>query len=606
MEIVNETAEGQIFGQQNSLLYIICTVNSGKPQNTLELKFQNTSLKTDSSDIINYSFIATPEDHLRHFMCIADNIFFTIMRDIQLFIYISPLVHVYAEPSAKVEEGKNITLLCRFESNLSENVLLWTRNKSLNISSHNRDLTITNVSRDDTGNYYCIVENRIGIGTDMIKVTVLYKPRVLVDSSTLEVESDIGKPSFISFTIVSITKPYISWMFDPGGKKGNWNVQDLAEEIYNVSSTIVPYDKSHLGRYSARIRNSIGSIDLNIELVGFKVNVVPANMVYNTSNVIELTCNVSLYTVLNMSNIWVHSYAGTEIRTLQGKVEKSSSKLRIPFCDYRDTGTYTCRWTSSSATHSSSSKIYVRSHPVLTALRLSKRFGKTKLEVCFYSFPTPVEALWFYKDKTISQTPLVVGINVQETEVKLLIYSKSVIVNGYIISHFIDGVMSTDIELYSCQVRNSMGNLDVSFVDIKNSTNVTSYTGKDDWNINWLIYCLIGSFSTIVIVTLSFLFFRCSGRNCWGSRGRNDIQREQEMGSRNSSLSSNHSYAEVDSVYYHTVEWRNYTTEAPLPANIDSSVNVDVSIGSRESDKTGDGTDQTQNDVAVQSYMELV
>lgn len=43
-----------------------------------------------------------------------------------------------------------------------------------------------------------------------------------------------------------------------------------------------------------------------------------------------------------------------------------------------------------------------------------------------------------------------------------------------------------------------------------------------------------------------------------------------------------------------------------MTANIDASGNADVSIGSRESDKTGDGTDQTQNEEATQSYMELV
>lgn len=84
-------------------------------------------------------------------------------------------------------------------------------------------------------------------------------------------------------------------------------------------------------------------------------------MVYNTSNVIELTCHVSHQNVSNFSNTWIHFYGGIEIRTLQGKVENSLSKLQIPFCDYRDTGTYTCRWSSSSETHSSSSEIYVRS-----------------------------------------------------------------------------------------------------------------------------------------------------------------------------------------------------------------------------------------------------
>lgn len=95
-------------------------------------------------------------------------------------------------------------------------------------------------------------------------------------------------------------------------------------------------------------------------LLGFKVYVFPSKMVYNTSNVIELTCRVSHQNVLNFSNTWIHFYGGIEIRTLRGKVENSLSKLQIPFCDYRDTGTYTCRWSSSSATHSSSSEIYVR------------------------------------------------------------------------------------------------------------------------------------------------------------------------------------------------------------------------------------------------------
>ncbi|XP_071141587.1 MAM domain-containing glycosylphosphatidylinositol anchor protein 2-like [Mytilus edulis] len=606
MKFVNGTKEGQLFGQQNSVLNIICTVNSGQPQSTLELKLRNISIMSNYSDSIKHSFIPRRHDHLKRVMCIADNSFHRLAMNIQLHIYLSPLVHVYAEPSAEADEGTNITLVCRYESNVNENVLRWKRNNSIFLNAQNRNLTLTNVSKDDTGNYYCVVENKIGIGTDMIKVTVFYKPRVIEDSSTLEVESKIGKPSFIFLAIVSKTKPFISWTFYPGGKKGNWNVQDLEEEIYNVSSTIVPYDTSHLGWYGARVRNDIGSLDLNIELIGFKVYVFPSKMVYNTSNVIELTCHVSHQNVSNFSNTWVHFYGGIEIRTLQGKVENSLSKLQIPFCDYRDTGTYTCRWSSSSETHSSSSEIYVRSHPVLTALRTSQRFGKTELEVCFYSFPIPIEALWFYKDKTISQTRLIVGINVQETEVMLLVNKKRVMVNGFITSHLIDGLMSTDIELYSCQVRNIMGNLDVSFLNINNSRNLTRSNEKDDRNNNWLIFCLIGSFSTILIVTLSFLYFRYSKRNCRGSSGRIDIRREQEVGSRNSSRSSSHSYAEVDSVYYHTVEWRNYTTEAPITANIDASGNADVSIGSRESDKTGDGTDQTQNEEATQSYMELV
>lgn len=85
---------------------------------------------------------------------------------------------------------------------------------------------------------------------------------------SLEIESDFEKPSFISFTIASGTKPNISWTIFRGGKIGYWNVQDIGQEIFNVSSTIFPLEKSHLGQYSVRVRNKIGGIDLNIELVG--------------------------------------------------------------------------------------------------------------------------------------------------------------------------------------------------------------------------------------------------------------------------------------------------------------------------------------------------
>lgn len=94
------------------------------------------------------------------------------------------------------------------------------------------------------------------------------KPTVVNHTYTFEIESDFGKPAFISFTIASGTKPYIAWTRDLGGKTGYWNVQDIGNEKYNVSSTIVPNEKSHLGRYAVRVRNAIGSVSLNIDLVG--------------------------------------------------------------------------------------------------------------------------------------------------------------------------------------------------------------------------------------------------------------------------------------------------------------------------------------------------
>lgn len=84
-------------------------------------------------------------------------------------------MHVYAEPSAKVEEGNNITIICLYESNLKETVLRWRRNGKVFLNTQYRNLTLKNVSSEDSGLYRCEVENRIGNGTDTIIITVLCK-----------------------------------------------------------------------------------------------------------------------------------------------------------------------------------------------------------------------------------------------------------------------------------------------------------------------------------------------------------------------------------------------------------------------------------------------
>lgn len=98
--------------------------------------------------------------------------------------------------------------------------------------------------------------------------------------------------------------------------------------------------------------------------------------------------------------------------------------------------------------------------------------------VYFYAFPPPMEVLWFFRDKTISTALLSVGHNMQETEVKLLIKSKSVFVKGYSTSYQINRTKSLAVKLYSCQVRNIMGNLEASFYELNNTRNNPKNNGK--------------------------------------------------------------------------------------------------------------------------------
>ena len=69
-----------------------------------------------------------------------------------------------------VEEGKNVTLSCNASAN-PEPTFSWTINESavntsvnprISLSTHNKQLTITNVTRTDSGHQYrCVANNTI-------------------------------------------------------------------------------------------------------------------------------------------------------------------------------------------------------------------------------------------------------------------------------------------------------------------------------------------------------------------------------------------------------------------------------------------------------------
>lgn len=94
------------------------------------------------------------------------------------FLLVLPVVHLTVEPSFEIEEGKNITLTCNFESNTHLVELRWIKdNNSLSVSQ-NHHLLLTNVSKDDEGVYVCEVENQVGISSDQMEIKVLCKYHV--------------------------------------------------------------------------------------------------------------------------------------------------------------------------------------------------------------------------------------------------------------------------------------------------------------------------------------------------------------------------------------------------------------------------------------------
>ena len=120
-----------------------------------------------------------------------------------------PLITIHSEGKSPIE-GENITLSCNATGN-PEPSISWVKdgspinsNSRISFSQVNKRLTITSISRTDSGEYQCVVRNRFGNDTSNSKVNVLCKCRTLFYFRVLLVITE-----FIIFIACSdILEPY--------------------------------------------------------------------------------------------------------------------------------------------------------------------------------------------------------------------------------------------------------------------------------------------------------------------------------------------------------------------------------------------------------------
>ena len=112
------------------------------------------------------------------------------------------------------KEGDNVTLSCNATGNPNPTIL-WTKdgspmssNSRISLSADNKQLTVTYVSRTDSGEYRCIAENSIGNVTSIV--------------STVNVQC---KSASLSFTAGTVTMVHNSCVI------GILNLKELRHDI---------------------------------------------------------------------------------------------------------------------------------------------------------------------------------------------------------------------------------------------------------------------------------------------------------------------------------------------------------------------------------------
>lgn len=110
---------------------------------------------------------------------------------------------------------------------------------------------------------WAIITNAISLGLYCLTTD---KPQ-LADRESGHIHfAEHGKPTGIQISVGSYEIPSVAWTTNPGGKVGSWNVQNISDALYHISSIIIPTSQLHYGVYGIRVRNSIGQLNLEVEI----------------------------------------------------------------------------------------------------------------------------------------------------------------------------------------------------------------------------------------------------------------------------------------------------------------------------------------------------
>ncbi|CAC5356026.1 unnamed protein product [Mytilus coruscus] len=474
-----------------------CTINEGKPNATLTILYREDVVAVRNSSHLSYSFIPTKADNNQWFTCVADNGLYEIETAMNLSVHassdfvVSPEVKIIADPSSNVEENTNVSFHCTIETNTFPTSLVWKFRRNIIKEVLSDELHLPNVQRYHYGVYSCEVQNRIGTGEDSLSLIIRYKPSVAEKYTDYKLEAELGNPTKIRMVVNSFPEPEVSWILSAGGKLGYWIVKTNGDRSYSIKTTILPKEESHIGKYKIRIRNDVGSTDVIINLVSRIVTIKPFGGVCNSTEEVKLMCvNKAEYLQAGWSVAWVHKLNGIFMRSPFTTRQGNLSTLEIHFCDYTDTGAYSCKWTKGKIVYEYTVKLIVHE-------------------------PTEVLVAWLFNGKII-QHPNTLPISRQY--VNLTIYKKFVSVEGFKASLLLNFVSGTSSGLYTCLIRNSFGITETLFKDsqinnaidnlkLKLITNDTISTKSDGNSIegkysNGYAYGVAGALAVLLLIAI--------------------------------------------------------------------------------------------------------
>ncbi|KAL9951226.1 hypothetical protein ACROYT_G043850 [Oculina patagonica] len=346
-------------------LQLTCQYVASPPASDVLWKKHGTVIARNASVEINDPRVTIPhynESHVQlkvstttsqdagNYICLVTNDLGNSSDTTIIVIEVKPLIATHPQGDT-VREGGNFNMYCN-ATGTPELTISWTRNESpintsdnsrISLLDDNKQLTITNVSRTDSGEYRCVAKNRVGRDTsNATTVNVLYKPDITAHPNHRTATE--GKNVALSCNADGNPAPTISWTINGSrvNTSGNSRIS-LSEDKKELFITNV--SRTDSGEYRCVANNSVGNdtsnaAELHIQYQS-KITAHPQNTTATEGKNVTLSCNADGNPEPTIS--WTRDGAPVDTsNTSRISFSDDKKQLTITNVNRTDSGDYRC------------------------------------------------------------------------------------------------------------------------------------------------------------------------------------------------------------------------------------------------------------------------
>ncbi|XP_036834633.1 hemicentin-1 isoform X2 [Oncorhynchus mykiss] len=335
--------ESEVSVVENSQAQMTC-VAEGVPQPTLSWEKEGTPLSDTSGEytilpsgelVID---VAQPDDE-GSYTCVATNTVGQDSQTVSLSVHTQPAFTVLLADMA-LNKGERLVMACGV-TGIPPPKITWAFNNIIipahydHVNGHS-ELVIERVTKDNSGTYSCIAENRVGTIKSLGFVYVKEPPIIDGDFHSNRIEP-LGGNAILNCEVRGDPLPTIQW-----SKKGvNIQISNRIHQLDNGSLAIYGTVNEDAGNYMCVATNDAGVVEKSVTLTlqsSPSITVEPVETVVDAGTTVLLNCRAEG----EPTPVIEWSRQGSPLLGNERFTTLSNGSLRLTSAQKEDTAEYQC------------------------------------------------------------------------------------------------------------------------------------------------------------------------------------------------------------------------------------------------------------------------